>query len=47
MVLFQVLRHPNVRHVTMVELDESVVEVSKSSFHSLQKLTATESDFDI
>ena len=30
--LFQVLRHPNVRHVTMVELDKSVVEVSKKFF---------------
>ena len=30
--LFQVLKHPNVRHVTMVELDESVVEVSKKFF---------------
>ena len=39
--LFQVLRHPNVRHVTMVELDKSVVEVSKKFFRSLQKLTTT------
>ncbi len=30
--LFQVLKHPNVKYVTMVELDEGVVEVSKRFF---------------
>eukprot|EP00943_MAST-04B_sp_MAST-4B-sp1_P006690 g6690.t1 len=35
--LFQVLKHPNVRHVTMVELDEDVVKVSKKYFPEFAK----------
>ena len=35
--LFQVLKHPNVKHVTMVELDEDVVKVSKKYFPQFAK----------